>query len=387
MRCAGARNRPAVARPSADERPAHAATGARGAGVSATFRLQADADLGRRNTFGVLARAPWLLEVDDNATLAQALDLPQLRDLPLLVLGGGSNLLFAGDAPGAVLVLHAAAISRLDADGPRVRVRAQAGANWHQLVLWSLDQGLCGLENLALIPGSVGAAPIQNIGAYGVEVGEAVLAVEAWDRLAGAVVRLDRQACAFGYRDSVFKRQPERWIVLAVELELGFAHGPQQAPLHLGYAGIGEELAAMGKQAAPSAGDVAQAVIALRRRKLPDPARIGNAGSFFKNPIVPAALAQSLQDLHPRLPVFPGDAAGTRKLSAAWLIDACGWKGAREGDAGVSAEHALVLVNHGQASGAQLLALARRIAASVQERFAVALEPEPRIIGDHWQMR
>ena len=257
--------------------------------MSATFRLQADADLGRRNTFGVLARAPWLLEVDDNATLAQALDLPQLRDLPLLVLGGGSNLLFAGDAPGAVLVLHAAAISRLDADGPRVRVRAQAGANWHQLVLWSLDQGLCGLENLALIPGSVGAAPIQNIGAYGVEVGEAVLAVEAWDRLAGAVVRLDRQACAFGYRDSVFKRQPERWIVLAVELELGSAHGPQQAPLHLGYAGIGEELAAMGKQAAPSAGDVAQAVIALRRRKLPDPARIGNAGSFFKNPIVPAA--------------------------------------------------------------------------------------------------
>ena len=387
MRCAGARNRPAVARPSADERPAHAATGARGAGVSATFRLQADADLGRRNTFGVPARAPWLLEVDDHAALAQALDLPQLRGLPLLVLGGGSNLLFAGDPPGAVLALHAAAISRLDEEGTRVRVRAEAGANWHQLVLWSLDQGLCGLENLALIPGSVGAAPIQNIGAYGVEVGEAVLAVEAWDRLAGAVVRLDRQACAFGYRDSVFKRQPERWIVLAVELELGFAHGPQQAPLHLGYAGIGEELAAMGKQAAPSAGDVAQAVIALRRRKLPDPARIGNAGSFFKNPIVPAALAQSLQDLHPRLPVFPGDAAGTRKLSAAWLIDACGWKGAREGDAGVSAEHALVLVNHGQASGAQLLALARRIAASVQERFAVALEPEPRIIGDHWQMR
>ena len=385
MRCAGARNRPAVARPSADERPAHAATGARGAGVSATFRLQADADLGRRNTFGVLARAPWLLEVDDNATLAQALDLPQLRDLPLLVLGGGSNLLFAGDAPGAVLALHAAAISRLDEEGPRVRVRAEAGANWHQLVLWSLDQGLCGLENLALIPGSVGAAPIQNIGAYGVEVGDSVLAVEAWDRQAGAVVRLDRQACAFGYRDSVFKRQPERWIVLAVELELGSAHGPQQAPLHLGYAGIGEELAAMGKQAAPSAGDVAQAVIALRRHKLPDPARIGNAGSFFKNPIVPAALAQSLQDLHPRLPVFPGDAAGTRKLSAAWLIDACGWKGAREGDAGVSAEHALVLVNHGQASGAQLLALARRIAASVQERFAVALEPEPRIIGAHWQ--
>ena len=384
MRCAGARNRPAVARPSADERPPHAATGARGAGVSATFRLQADADLGRRNTFGVPARAPWLLEVDDNATLAQALDLPQLRDLPLLVLGGGSNLLFAGDAPGAVLVLHAAAISRLDADGPRVRVRAQAGANWHQLVLWSLDQGLCGLENLALIPGSVGAAPIQNIGAYGVEVGEAVLAVEAWDRLAGAVVRLDRQACAFGYRDSVFKRQPERWIVLAVELELGSAHGPQQAPLHLGYAGIGEELAAMGKQAAPSAGDVARAVIAIRQRKLPDPAVVGNAGSFFKNPIVPAALAEGLQQEHAGLPVFRGDAADNRKISAAWMIEACGWKGFHEGDAGVAASHSLVLVNHGLATGAQLLSLARRIADSVQARFGVRIEPEPRIIGAEW---
>ena len=353
--------------------------------MTALFRLLRDADLAGRNTFGVAARAPWLLEVNDTGSLAEALDLAQVRDLPLLMLGGGSNLLFAGDPPGVVVALRAAGLQVIADDGVHAVVRADAGADWHGLVMWSLDQGLCGLENLALIPGSVGAAPIQNIGAYGVEVGEHVLAVEAWDRQACRAVRMPREACVFGYRDSVFKRQPERWIVLAVELELGSAHGPQQAPLHLGYAGIGEELAAMGKQAAPTAGDVARAVIAIRQRKLPDPARIGNAGSFFKNPIVPAALAQSLQDLHPRLPVFPGDAAGTRKLSAAWLIDTCGWKGAREGDAGVSAEHALVLVNHGQASGAQLLALARRIAASVQERFAVALEPEPRIIGAHWQ--
>ena len=347
--------------------------------MSAAFRLQADADLGRRNTFGVPARAPWLLEVDDHAALAQALDLPQLRGLPLLVLGGGSNLLFAGDPPGAVLALHAAAISRLDEEGPRVRVRAEAGANWHQLVLWSLDQGLCGLENLALIPGSVGAAPIQNIGAYGVEVGDSVLAVEAWDRQAGAVVRLDRQACAFGYRDSAFKRAPERWIVTAVEFELARDASPR-----LDYAGIGEELAAMGIAGPPSAREVAEAVIRIRRRKLPDPALTGNAGSFFKNPIVPAAQAAALLAAHPRLPVFPGDGDGSRKLSAAWLIDACGWKGAREGDAGVSDAHALVLVNHGQASGVQLLALARRIAASVGERFGVALEPEPRIVGERW---
>lgn len=346
--------------------------------MTALYRLRRDADLGTRNTFRVAARAPWLLEVNDLSVLGEALALDQVRGLPLLVLGGGSNLLFAGDAPGAVLSLGASRIALAGQAGGRVVVRAEAGASWHGLVMWSLEQGLCGLENLALIPGSVGAAPIQNIGAYGVEVGEHVLAVEAWDREAGRTVRLDREACAFAYRDSVFKRHPGRWIVTAVELGLA-----RQAPLRLDYVGIGEELEAMGVRA-PTARDVAEAVIRIRRRKLPDPAVTGNAGSFFKNPIVPEAQARALQAAHPRLPVFPGDRPGTRKLSAAWLIDACGWKGAREGDAGVAASHALVLVNHGRASGAQLLALARRIAASVHERFGVALEPEPRLVGAQW---
>jgi UDP-N-acetylmuramate dehydrogenase len=349
--------------------------------MTALFRLQRNADLTARNTFGVAVRAPWLLEVNDTGSLAEALELDQLRGLPLLMLGGGSNLLFAGDAPGAVVALRAAGIGIVEGHDRCVRVRAEAGADWHALVMWSLGQGLCGLENLALIPGSVGAAPIQNIGAYGVEIGERVVAVEAWDREASRPVRLQRGDCAFGYRDSAFKRQPARWIVTAVELELA-REGGAGAP-RLDYAGIGEELAAMGV-ATPGARDVAEAVIRIRRRKLPDPAQVGNAGSFFKNPIVPAAQAQALADAHPRLPVFPGDAEGTRKLSAAWLIDACGWKGAREGDAGVSAAHALVLVNHGQASGTQLLDLARRIAASVHERFGVALEPEPRIVGAEW---
>ena len=346
--------------------------------MTALFRLLRDADLAGRNTFGVAARAPWLLEVNDTGSLAEALDLAQVRDLPLLMLGGGSNLLFAGDPPGAVVALRAAGLQVIADDGVQAVVRADAGADWHGLVMWSLDQGLCGLENLALIPGSTGAAPIQNIGAYGVEVGERIVAVEAWDRLAQRNVRLDRSACAFGYRDSAFKRDPERCIVTAVELALSRHAAPR-----LDYAGIGEELAAMGV-ATPGAREVAEAVIRIRRRKLPDPAVVGNAGSFFKNPIVPATLAQALQAAHPRLPVFPGDGDGTRKLSAAWLIDACGWKGAREGDAGVSPAHALVLVNHGAATGLQLLELARRIAASVQERFGVALEPEPRIVGASW---
>ena len=346
--------------------------------MTALFRLLRDADLAGRNTFGVAARAPWLLEVNDTGSLAEALDLAQVRDLPLLMLGGGSNLLFAGDPPGVVVALRAAGLQVIADDGVHAVVRADAGADWHGLVMWSLDQGLCGLENLALIPGSTGAAPIQNIGAYGVEVGERIVAVEAWDRRAQRNVRLDRATCAFGYRDSAFKRDPERWIVTAVELALS-----RHAKPRLDYAGIGEELAAMGV-ATPGARDVAEAVIRIRRRKLPDPAVVGNAGSFFKNPIVPAPLAQALQAAHPRLPVFPGDGDGTRKLSAAWLIDACGWKGARAGDAGVSSAHALVLVNHGAATGLQLLELARRIAASVQDRFGVALEPEPRIVGARW---
>jgi len=346
--------------------------------MTALFRLLRDADLSTRNTFRVPAHAPWLLEVNDSGSLAEALDLAQISDLPLLMLGGGSNLLFAGDAPGVAVALRAARIAVLADHGEQVVVRADAGADWHGLVMWSLDQGLSGLENLALIPGSVGAAPIQNIGAYGVEVGERIVAVDAWDRQAQRMVRLDHAACAFAYRDSAFKRDPDRWIVTAVELALCKHAAPR-----LDYAGIGEELASMGVHA-PTTRDVADAVIRIRRRKLPDPAAVGNAGSFFKNPIVPAAQALALQHEHPRLPVFAGDSEATRKISAAWLIDACGWKGAREGDAGVSDAHALVLVNHGAATGQQLLALARRIAASVHERFGVALEPEPRVVGASW---
>jgi UDP-N-acetylmuramate dehydrogenase len=249
---------------------------------------------------------------------------------------------------------------------------------WHALVLWTLQQGLMGLENLALIPGTTGAAPIQNIGAYGTEVGEFVHAVETWDRNAGAITRLDRGHCAFAYRDSLFKRVPDRHIVLAVEFAL-----PRHRALKLDYAGIPEELQVMGISA-PTFRDVAEAVIRIRSRKLPDPAVVGNAGSFFKNPIVPTGLADELQQRHAELPVFRGDTADNRKISAAWMIEQCGWKGFREGDAGVAGSHALVLVNHGAATGAQLLSLARRIAGSVQARFGVVIEPEPRIIGATW---
>lgn len=343
------------------------------------YRIVEHACLDARNTFGVRATAPMLVEVADAAALPELFGYAMLRDGPVLVLGGGSNLLFAGDPTGAALSLTAQRIAIVGDDGDSPIVRADAGVGWHDFALWTLGHGLCGLENLALIPGTVGAAPIQNIGAYGVEVRDCIHAVEAFDRRSGSFVRLAAAECAFAYRDSLFKRDPEHYIVTAVEFALS-----RTPALKLDYAGIGDELQAMGIDDTPRASQVAEAVIRIRRRKLPDPAILGNAGSFFKNPIVPAATAAELQSAYPAMPAFRGGSDDTRKLSAAWLIDQCGWKGHRDGDAGVAPQHALVLVNHGQATGAQLLALARRIAGSVQDRFGVAIEPEPRIIGAAW---
>lgn len=348
------------------------------------------ADLRARNTFGVAARAPLLVEVDDPARLPD-LFAGELGD-DAMVLGGGSNLLFAADPQSALLVLAGDGIEVLGDDGDTSVVRAAAGLGWHDCVLWTLEHGLSGLQNLALIPGTVGAAPIQNIGAYGVEVGECVHAVEAYDRRSGTLRRLSREDCRFAYRDSRFKREADAWVVTAVEFALS-----RGSAVRTDYAGLGDELLAMGVHR-PGPREVADAVIRIRRRKLPDPSRIGNAGSFFKNPIVPATAADALRAAHPGLPVypvaaFPADAAAhgetpamdaACKLSAAWLIDQCGWKGHRDGDAGVSDRHALVLVNHGGATGAQLLGLARGIAASVHERFGITIEPEPRIVGAAW---
>jgi UDP-N-acetylmuramate dehydrogenase len=344
--------------------------------MAEAYTLIEHAPLAARNTLRVAATARWLATVNSAAALPGLLDLPAARG-PFMVLGEGSNLLFADDYPGLLLRPAFASIRIVTDAGGTAVVRAEAGAGWDALVDWTLARGLAGLENLALIPGLVGAAPIQNIGAYGVEVAESISVVEAWDRHAGHAVRLDRADCGFGYRDSVFKRMSDRWIVTAVELRLSRDAAPR-----LGYAGVREELVTMGITE-PTPADVAEAVRRLRRRKLPDPAVIGNAGSFFKNPVVPAEVAARLRDEHGDLPVYPAD-PGLSKLSAAWLIERCGWRGVREGDAGIAAQHALVLVNHSQASGAELLALARRVARSVEARFDVRLEPEPRIVGADW---
>ena len=337
------------------------------------YTIVENAPLQGRNTFRVSARAKLLIDVHKPAALGELFGYAALKTQPLLVLGEGSNILFTRDWPGVVLSIAARGIAVLDDDGDRARIRVEAGENWNDFVRWSLGRGFAGLENLVLIPGTVGAAPIQNIGAYGAEVREFVACVEAWDRNAGNLLRIDNTDCAFSYRDSLFKRDRNRYVVTAVEFALPRQHEPR-----IDYAGVREELAALGvtELTAPT---VAKAIARIRTRKLPNPALIGNAGSFFKNPLVDAAKTAALHAQHPGLRAWPaGD--GRAKLSAAWLIESCGFKGLREGDAAVSEQHALVLVNHGHASGAQIWALAERVRNGVCTRFGVELEPEPLVI-------
>jgi len=337
------------------------------------FSLKRNVQLARLNTFRVPARAALLADVSDSAALPELLSIPEAQDKQILVLGGGSNVLFTQDFWGLVVHLSSLGIEIIEDDSEQALVRVAAGEAWDGFVRWSLAQNFSGLENLILIPGTTGAAPIQNIGAYGVEVGEFVETVEAWDRHAAELVRLKNAACVFGYRDSLFKRNPEQYIVTHVEFRL-----PRKRPLRLNYPGIRRELDLL-EIGSPSPAGVARAVENLRRRKLPDPSRFGNAGSFFKNPVVTLEHMEKLRLSHADMPVYP-HTDDRCKLSAAWLIEACGLKGMREGDAGVSQTHALVLVNHGMATGSQVWALAEKIHNAVAARFGVAMEPEPLVL-------
>ncbi|HEY1148708.1 MAG TPA: UDP-N-acetylmuramate dehydrogenase, partial [Pseudoduganella sp.] len=289
---------------------------------------------------------------------------------PRLVLGGGSNLLLTGDFPGLVLHICLEGRELLAGDAGHHHVRAAAGENWHEFVQWTLAQGVGGLENLSLIPGTVGAAPIQNVGAYGAETKDVFLSLTAFDPASGETVEMDAAACRFGYRDSVFKHEGRELIIVDVRFALPRAWQP-----NLRYAELANAVAEQGLSA-PTPQQVADTVIAIRRRKLPDPAQIGNAGSFFKNPVVSAEHCARLLQQFPAL-VHHAQADGSQKLAAGWLIDQCGWKGRSLGAAGVYPKQALVLVNNGGASGADVQRLAAAIQADVATRYGVRLEPEP----------
>lgn len=324
------------------------------------------------NSFGIDVNAQYFTQVHNDEEVRQALAGAAARQLPVLVLGGGSNLLLTSDVQG--LVLHMVSRGRriLQDDGERVVVEAEAGEPWHPFVRWSLDQGYAGLENLSLIPGTVGAAPMQNVGAYGVEIKDVFAGLTALDRQTGELRDFSMEACAFGYRESVFKRQPGRWLILRVRFVLGRA-----LRAHLDYGPVRQRLAEQGVEQ-PTAQAISEAICSIRREKLPDPAELGNAGSFFKNPVVSVAVVERIRAGNPGVVAYP-QADGQVKLAAGWLIEQAGWKGYREGDAGVHRLQSLVLVNYGQASGSQMHALARKVQADIHERFGVELEMEPNL--------
>ena len=323
-----------------------------------------------QNTLGVRCEARRLGFVRSERELSEALS----RWPDALVVGQRSNLVLPKRLERPVLVAAWRGL-RLVWEGDDALLTAAAGESWHALVRYSLGQGLGGLENLALVPGSVGAAPIQNIGAYGVELAERLTEVRVLDRRDGRVRSLAPSACGFGYRTSLFKAQPELYVVLGLTLRLGPCN-----PLVLEYPDIRRELSRLG-QSEPSRRQVAEAVIRIRRRKLPDPRLWGNVGSFFKNPLVSKDAAVRLAQSHPGLATH--SALGGVKLSAAQLIDRCGWKGRRLGKVGVWPRQPLVLVNHGGGAGEDFLALGERIRQSVKERFGLWLELEPAAVKPH----
>lgn len=347
-----------------------------------TLLLRRDVSLAPYNTFGIAARARAFVEVRSESELAALIALPEWRDGPRLVIGGGSNLLFVDDVvDGVVARIAIRGHAEIGRSATGRLVGAAAGESWDGFVRTTIANGWPGLENLALIPGSVGAAPVQNIGAYGVELAERFAWLEAFDLERGVVRRMDAKDCAFGYRDSVFKHDGrERFVIVRVVFDLPLDWTPT-----LDYGDLRARAESRGA-GPPSASDVADAVSAIRREKLPDPAVLGNAGSFFKNPVVTPQVFERLRALEPGVVAYP-QPDGAIKLAAGWLVERCGWKGrALDGSSGRAAVHdrqALVLVNRGGASGREVLDLATGIRRDVETRFGVALEPEPVIVSAH----
>ena len=323
-----------------------------------------------RNSFGVDQQAARLVEFEtpeDLRTLFAA-GIPE----KWTVLAGGNNILFTRDYDGVLLTPVARGITLLSDDGDEVRVRADAGVEWDDLVEWAVGRGLWGIENLSLIPGKAGAAPVQNIGAYGCEAKDAIRRVEMYCVETGAMLTLDAAHCGFGYRESVFKHDLKgRAIITAVEIAL--THTPRP---RLGYGDVEREVEARG---GATLRNIREAICAIRRAKLPDPAVLGNAGSFFKNPVVGAAAAERLLAEYPDMPHYPAP-EGRVKLAAGWLIDRAGMKGSRKGAVGVHERQALVLVNHGGATGGEVIALAHEVQERVREKFGIEIDTEVNIL-------
>lgn len=337
------------------------------------MEIRENVDLRHLNTFHVSATTRYLATVTDSAQLRGLLEWQRERGIPFMLIGQGSNLLFKADYPGLLIELHTRGIRVIQQTQGFVDVEVQAGEVWHDFVQYSLAQQWYGLENLSLIPGTVGAAPVQNIGAYGVEVKDTLLHLEALELESGEIRRFTNSECQFSYRQSWFKQQgKDKFIITAVTFRLS-----REPRLNLSYPALRAALAGV-PTAELTPQLISQTVCNIRRSKLPDPGVIGNAGSFFWNPHVDKVTFEALKAQYPELPGYV-DHDGV-KIPAAWLIERAGWKGYREGDVGVHREHALVLVNYGAASGAELVALSEKIQKSVLEQFGIQLWPEVRIV-------
>ena len=336
------------------------------------FTRQHDYPLAPHTTFGLPARAAHYIELTDSGDLPEICRLPEFDAATVCWLGGGSNVLFMQDFPSLVVRMATRGIRELERTPDSVLLEAQAGENWHGFVQSSLHMGLGGLENLSLIPGTVGASPVQNIGAYGVEVKDRIHSVRCFDVQAQEWRELSNAECRFAYRDSIFKHEGrQRYVITSVVFRLDTQFVP-----NVKYGDLAQVLAEQCSGRAPTAQDVAQAVCAIRRSKLPDPAVLGNVGSFYKNPLVDAAHAQTLLAQYPQMPHYP-QPDGRMKLAAGWLIDQCGLKGKTIGGAAVHDKQALVLVNKNRATAADVRALSDEICRIVAQRFSVDLQPEP----------
>ena len=339
------------------------------------MRIEHNASLKPYNTFGLDVTAERLYHLDSEMDVVEYLDDPKGYGSHTLLLGGGSNMLLAGNLKGSVARVAWTGRRVVEEGDGYVVVEAAAGEHWHEFVQWTVDQGWGGLQNLSLIPGFVGTAPVQNIGAYGVETKDSLHSLRwlRWED--GEVEEFSNADCGFSYRESVFKSVlRDQGIILSVQFKLT----TRDHALITHYGSVAEELAAAGSE--PSLRSIADAVMAIRRSKLPNPAELGNSGSFFKNPTVDTTTAQSLAAVHPSLPQYP-QANGSVKLAAGWLIEQAGWKGKRVGNAGMHAKQALVLVNYGGATAAELVHVANQVQADVLAKYGVALEMEVNLIG------
>jgi UDP-N-acetylmuramate dehydrogenase len=325
------------------------------------------------NTFGIDAKARYFAEVTTLDELSWAI---QQSSYPKkLILGGGSNMLLTGDLDMLVILISLKGKEIVNRGNDHVEIRVMAGENWHELVLWSLEHDFGGLENLSLIPGSVGSAPIQNIGAYGVELKDHFVCCEVMELSTQRLHTFSLEECQFGYRDSYFKQAGKgKYVICSVSFKLS----TQNHKLRTEYGTIAAELK-NSKVLHPSIQDISRAVIRIRQQKLPDPAILGNSGSFFKNPVIAASTYEKLQQKYPDMPSYKVSEEHV-KVPAAWMIDSCGFKGYRKGDAGVHEHQALVLVNYGKATGAEILQLAEQIREKVQNTYGITIEPEVNIL-------